>query len=123
MARQYDEDIDVRETPGLPGTPEAFLWRGRLYLVRGVLGHWRERRAWWTGRAARVLHGQDTSSGPADLPGGGVRVALGEEDEMWRVAASPGRAAGHGIYDLCRSSASAESDPTSGGWRLLRVAD
>src|SRR4051812_4230861 len=27
--------------------PEAFIWRGRLYVVRGVLAQWRERRAWW----------------------------------------------------------------------------
>ncbi|WP_260439795.1 DUF6504 family protein, partial [Humibacillus xanthopallidus] len=27
--------------------PEAFIWRGRLYVVRDVLATWRERRAWW----------------------------------------------------------------------------
>ena len=28
--------------------PTAFLWRGRLYVVRAVLGHWSQRRPWWT---------------------------------------------------------------------------
>ncbi|MBT0771069.1 hypothetical protein KIH74_19170 [Kineosporia sp. J2-2] len=36
----------------------AFLWRGRLYVVREVLGHWRERRDWWSTAAARALHGE-----------------------------------------------------------------
>ena len=27
--------------------PVAFTWRGRSYVVREVLDHWRERRAWW----------------------------------------------------------------------------
>ncbi|GAB3262882.1 hypothetical protein GCM10027456_44600 [Kineosporia babensis] len=40
----------------------AFLWRGRLYVVRGVLGHWRERRDWWSTAAARALHGDEWSA-------------------------------------------------------------
>lgn len=28
--------------------PPSFLWRGRLYRVRGVLVCWRWRGAWWT---------------------------------------------------------------------------
>lgn len=50
--RRYEEPIEVRaaadETAsGVPGAPEAFLWRGRLYVVREVLDHWKERRPWW----------------------------------------------------------------------------
>lgn len=52
MVRRYEEPIEVRaaadETAsGVPGAPEAFLWRGRLYVVREVLDHWKERRPWW----------------------------------------------------------------------------
>ena len=43
MGRQYDEPIEVRATP----TPEAFVWRGRLFVVREVQGRWQERRQWW----------------------------------------------------------------------------
>ena len=62
MVRRYEEPIEVRAGAGGAGegvvdragdincpdpTPSAFLWRGRLYIVRDVIGHWRERRAWW----------------------------------------------------------------------------
>ncbi len=128
MARRYGDTVDVRATPGDAGTPQAFLWRGRLYVVRAVLGHWRERRAWWTAHAARALHGDD--AGPGSGPGSGpeqdhapsVRSPLGEEHEVWRVEASSGRSAGGGVYDL-RRDLSAGPDEVSGAWRLLRVAD
>ena len=45
MVRRYDEVIEVRESPA--SGPALFLWRGRVYSVRSILGHWRERRAWW----------------------------------------------------------------------------
>src|SRR5665647_3313538 len=61
MVRRYEEPIEVRAGAGgadpasdtnragdisCPDpTPSAFLWRGRLYVVRDVIGHWRERRA------------------------------------------------------------------------------
>jgi len=92
-------------------TPSAFLWRGRLYVVRDVIGHWRERRAWW--REALdpdegergTAPGRSAANGPDSL-----------EQEVWRVEASPGRLDGTGVYDLGMNG------PTR-GWRLLRVAD
>ena len=45
-----DTGGDDRTTPsGDTGeqVPTAFLWRGRLYVVRAVLGHWSQRRPWW----------------------------------------------------------------------------
>jgi len=76
--------------------PVAFTWRGRSYVVREVLDHWRERRAWWR-----------TALEAGDL------VAEDLEERVWRVAASPGRALATGVYDLGRSRA----------WRLVRIAD
>ncbi|HEU5242467.1 MAG TPA: DUF6504 family protein, partial [Ornithinibacter sp.] len=38
-------DVPVKLHSGV--VPTAFIWRGRLYVVRDVLAHWRERRAWW----------------------------------------------------------------------------
>ena len=35
---------DGREAVDVTG-PEAFIWQGRLYVVRRVLAHWRERRS------------------------------------------------------------------------------
>jgi hypothetical protein len=133
--RMYADPVEVRPVPGDgTGAPAAFLWRGRLYVVRDVLGHWRERRAWWSTPAARLVHGE--GEGPVDGaregreadPGGTAnRVAgLAEEREVWRVAASPGRAYRGGVYDLSREPAGAAS-PSRGSpadeWRLVRIED
>jgi hypothetical protein len=146
MVRRYADTVEVRPAAGAAaedGTPSTFLWRGRLYVVREVLGHWRERRAWWTGAAARAVHGEGGEqqvaawaggraagapdlSGP-NLPAPGLPaldrrdVALGLEREVWRVEASPGRSFGSGVYDLCRDLSSTGAH--DGAWRLLRVAD
>lgn len=103
MVRRYEDPIEVRAQHGsTPAAPDAFLWRGRLYVVRDVLGHWRERRAWW--REA-LDPGADAVGSLTDL-----------EQEVWRVEASPGRMRGTGVYDLAH-------DGAAPGWRLLRVAD
>ena len=103
MGRRYDDDVQVQldlreESPG----PGAFIWQERLYQVREVLGHWYERTPWWEEAAERGL---DADSG---------------DGEVWRVAASAGRARGAGTYDLRRSPASGEPDA---GWQLLQVVD
>ena len=127
MVRRYEEPIEVRQTatgaPGAAGAPgpegvhgvpvedgpttpgpEAFVWRGRLYVVRAVLDRWQERRPWW--RDAREQ-------------GSGDVLTDARERQVWRVEASAGRCAGVGVYDL-------GADPQGLGtphWRLLRVAD
>lgn len=94
MTRRYAEAIEVRRRDD---RPEQFLWRERLYLVSEVLGHWLESRSWWE----------------PSTPG---RTPLDAEQEVWRVEASPGRAAGSGVYDL-------RFDWVSGRWALTRVVD
>lgn len=139
MVRRYDDPVEVRpagaDSSG-GSEPASFLWRGRLYVVREVLGHWREHRAWWMAPAARAVHGEvervpehSVGVGPVHRSspgalGGQTRSALafGEEHEVWRVEASRGRAFGCGVYDLCRDL-SATAPGAVGGWRLLRVAD
>jgi len=130
MARRYEDPVHVRPDDGEVAAgaepPTSFLWRGRLYVVRTVLGHWRERRAWWTETAARAVHGDDTGpefgAGPdggqpalAEVPAPGTRLALSDEREVWRVEAGCGQAAGLGVYDLCH-------DPGR-SWSLVRVGD
>ncbi len=110
MVRRYEEPIEVREgaredlTLGPGGVaglgPDAFVWRGRLYVVRAVLDRWQERRPWW--RDAREREGSDV-------------LTDARERQVWRVEASAGRSSGVGVYDLCADRASQ--------WRLLRVAD
>jgi hypothetical protein len=135
--RRYGDPVEVRPVAeaesGLgtatgeerPGTPDCFLWRGRLYVVRSVLGHWRERRAWWNESAAQALHGDASSAtpevGPEAGPEAGPEVdpapspAVEAEREIWRVEASAGQRAGVGVYDLCHEAGSV--------WSLLRIAD
>src|SRR5437868_12187123 len=115
--RKYADPVEVRTTTTTTTTdeeaeaPTAFLWRGRLYIVRDVLGHWRERRSWWSSPAARMLHGEggvpeDPSGG--DLAGAGLRVVeLAEEVQVWRVSASPRRSLARGVYALCAGPADA----------------
>lgn len=140
MVRRYEEPVEVRPAPD-GERPGSFLWHGRLYVVRDVLGHWQERRAWWASAAARAVHGVDAAGagapvadgvvdGAADGPDGpdgevrGPRVAVAPEREVWRVEASRGRVHGSGVFDLCRevvAEVGASGRPQA--WRLVRVAD
>lgn len=120
--------------------PAAFRWRGSRYVVRDVLGHWRERRSWWMGAAARAIH-HGTAAGPAVIgvtnssspPSSGAEylegptavatgwaAPLAEEYEVWRVEAARGSSGIVGVYDLCHDTG---VRPDTGAWRLLRIAD
>ncbi|MGV1008450.1 MAG: DUF6504 family protein [Dermatophilaceae bacterium] len=150
MVRRYNEPVEVKE--GMPcapasaeldalascaaGQPEAFIWRGRLYVVREVLAQWRERRAWW----------RDALDPPPGHPHG--IAAAARERQVWRVEASPGRLARSGVFDLARDDPAGPRQPDDDiagttadreaaavgvggcqpgdrtpGWHLLRVAD
>jgi len=137
MVRRYEEPIEVRAGAGLVGeaagegvmdpasdpTPSAFLWRGRLYVVRAVIGHWRERRAWWR----EALDSDEAAC---------EQLTNCLEQDVWRVEASPGRLAGIGVYDIgmhdigMRDAGMRDAgmrdlglNGSTRGWRLLRVAD
>lgn len=151
MVRRYEEPIEVRASRAegeadAPAqvTPDAFLWRGRLYVVHEVLDHWQERRAWWRdaleggsfgGQADALGHALGHAVGPAVEPtpdasraagsgepsGDDSDEAWGEgqpshERQVWRVTASPGQTASLGVYDL-------GFDGGSGRWLLLRAQD
>jgi hypothetical protein len=89
--------------------PEAFIWRGRLYVVRGVLAQWRERRAWWHD----ALEADETQVRPGE-----TLVAAASEQHVWRVEASPGWSFAPGVYDLAH-----DESPRGDRWSLVRVAD
>src|SRR6266487_3908982 len=44
MAKRYDEQVAVERDAGMPA---AFLWRGRRFEVRDVIGRWRIESRWW----------------------------------------------------------------------------
>ena len=138
MTRRYDDPVEVRRRDD---EPEQFLWRGRLYVVQGVLACWVETTAWWRGPAARAALSLDQEPSAAGEPSAGRRggasrgtgsggtalggtalggtalaVAEGAEREVWRVEAGSGRAHGTGVYDLC-------FDWAEGSWTLLRSLD
>jgi Domain of unknown function (DUF6504) len=144
MVRRYEEPIEVRARAGelsrsgavggAPGVassiatdeeqvPTAFLWRGRLYVVRDVLGHWSQRRPWWR-EALDPREDVDPGERSAGSDGaahvvGSLRTAADLEQDVWRVEASPGRLHQAGVYDLAREG----RGDAPGSWRLLRVAD
>lgn len=100
-------------------TPQQFLWRGRLYVVRDVLAHWVETGTWWTSTAAQAIYG--TADEPAGLPtatppGAGPTRSEDTERQIWRVEASAGRVQGSGVYDL-------SFEVGAGVWRLTRALD
>ncbi len=101
-----DSGGDGREAVDVAG-PEAFIWQGRLYVVRRVLAHWRERRSWWRD-ALDPVPGQPT----------GIDVAS-REQHVWRVEASRGQSFGTGVFDLTSDGA----EGSDADWRLVRVAD
>ncbi|MGB3184886.1 MAG: DUF6504 family protein [Ornithinimicrobium sp.] len=110
MSRQYHEQIEVQCDDVLLGrlqasaaehvdhgapVPTAFMWRGRVHVVRAVVAAWTVRVPWW--RLAEV----DTAS------------SSGLEQQVWRVEASIGPCLTTGVYDLTHDTC----------WRLLSVAD
>jgi hypothetical protein len=107
VVRRFSDPVEVRiSATGPLREPEAFIWRGRLYVVRDVLGQWRERRAWW-----RDLL-------PEPESGRSALAAAASEQQLWRVEASPGWSFAPGVYDLARDE-SARGEQ----WSLVRVAD
>lgn len=93
MSRVYGERIEVKAQDH---RPLRFVWRGRLYTVRGVLEHWVVSGEWW-----------QRSNPDTDVP---------PEREFWRVEASPGGEVPSAVYEL-RHDAGTED------WLLVRVWD
>ena len=123
MVRRFSDSVQVRvrerEQSGMArqapaaeasGAPhEAFIWRGRLYVVRAVVAHWRERRAWWR---------DALDADEAQVRPGETLVAASREQHVWRVEASPGWSFAPGVYDLAHDEL-----PRGDRWSLVRVAD
>jgi hypothetical protein len=109
VVRRYDEPIEVRGGSPAGGAatldaaagyaPDAFVWRGRLFVVRAVQDHWHERRAWWRDAL-------DTGS-----------PRSGTERHVWRVEARAGASGAPGVFDL------GSDGGARGPWRLLRALD
>ncbi len=106
--RQYDDPVEVRR--GMGEGPEQFLWRGRLWKVRSVVGHWVETVPWWPEAGA---------STQSVAPGSPGRAALLVERETWRVEAGRGTHPERdqwGVFDLSHNGA-------DGRWQLVGCVD
>ncbi|WP_208972151.1 DUF6504 family protein [Kineococcus rubinsiae] len=140
MVRRFSDTIHVRSgvQDGAEGVPVQFLWRGRLYVVRDVLSHWRERSAWWEHSAVAAVHGDADAPASTAPASGGVGTAVRRvlevgvlERVVWRVEASAGRAGVVGVYDLAHparpGTAAVSEVPATpvpeDEWQLLRVSD
>jgi Domain of unknown function (DUF6504) len=110
VVRRFSDPVQVKVQAKVG--PEAFIWRGRLYVVRDVLAHWRERRAWWRD----ALDADEEQVRPGE-----TLVAAASEQHIWRVEASPGWSFAPGVYDLAHDE-SAHDGPDD-RWSLVRVAD
>ena len=124
--RKYNDPVEVRKgmvagPGGRQEGPEQFLWRGRLWKVCDVVGHWVETGPWWQSSGVHAVLGSDTGT---DTGGTGTATLtapdLVAEREVWRVEAARGLAAagteGRGVFDLVL-------DWTDGSWRLARCVD
>ena len=98
--RRYDETVAVEAAGDASGQPSRFLWRGRLYIVRGILAHWVELGAWWRQRDREGL--------PLHVDGRGRHV--------WRVEARAGASSTDGVFDLAHDEGARE-------WSLTRAHD
>ncbi len=134
--RRYDESIEVRKgspEAGEEQAPAQFLWRGRLWKVRGVVAHWVETGPWWQSPGAQAVVGSDDAvpvpGAGGGAAGGGVATDLLTEREVWLVEAVRGRAAA-----LATRAGQADGDPgigvfelvfdwAVGGWRLTGCLD
>ncbi len=119
MARRYDETAQVQR--GLVDEQEAparIIWRGRLYVVRAVLGHWVQTAPWWRPSALQGVYGTDAAN-PSDAQGTEDRpVAVLDvgQREVWRVEVRAGRIAPRVVLDLAL-------DRSTGDWWVLRSHD
>ncbi len=59
MSRLFPDPVEVLRRDG---DPDQFLWRGRHYVVREVLGRWTESGQWWRAPAVHALASGDASS-------------------------------------------------------------
>ena len=113
MRSVHEEPVEVARGGD---SPERFLLRDRLYVVRAVLARWVEPGGWrWSGpgRVAPVVvavgAGPAGAARAAPAPAGmppvihSVPVHLSDR-QVWRVEAAAGRSARPEVFDLCHET-------------------
>ena len=134
MSRRYCEQVQVQLGEPLLGlpvvsrptaeVPTAFIWRGRVHLVREVLDHWTQRLPWWQDTGI-VAEGADSADEPVAGQSTAGRSAGQQpvmEQQVWRVEAGAGRVMGTGVYDLTLERGTG-AHAGEQQWHLVRVSD
>jgi len=121
---EFDDAVEVHSAvvDGI-GTPDQFLWRGRLWRVCSVQSHWTETAAWWERGIIGTRSAQDALVPCASVEPAGNAASVGVLDADWgprravyRVEAGCGRHGRRELFELAH-------DPDSGRWQLERVTD
>ncbi|HWD08556.1 MAG TPA: DUF6504 family protein [Actinomycetota bacterium] len=83
LTKRYNDRIEVDWAEPRPGMaqPSAFCWRGRRYVVAGLLKYWREAGEWWDPARAR-----DHEWFRVEAEGGVYDLAFDRLLETWRLA-------------------------------------
>lgn len=96
--RNYHEPICVL----FSDSPQQFIWRNRLLLVKEVQGRWSRSTAWWESPRVSAARGDTaTKDTQEETAGADVTSDLVQEQEVWRVEAGNGMQ--RGVYELARS--------------------
>ncbi len=91
----------VEAVANAAGAPVHFRWRGRRYVVCGVIANWVEAVPWWRGSL--------------------LATGASGQCQIWRVEAAE-RAGSRGVYELRRISRMHDI-PDVDTWHLVRVLD
>ena len=76
VTKLYEETVAVERDAGMPA---AFVWRGRRYEVRDVIGRWRIEGRWWE-------DGRDREYWRVEARGGAVvDLYLDRRGERWHL--------------------------------------
>jgi len=106
MRSVHEEPVEVARSGE---SPEQFLLRGRLHVVRAVLARWVEPGGWrWSGPGQVAPMPPTGGAGIAVIHSVPVDLA---DRELWRVEAAAGRSARPQVFDLCRDTAAAPPAP------------
>lgn len=120
--RRCHDPITVRlgEPVGVSGCAVSeFIWRQRLWKVRGVEAAWVESAPWWLGPQVRAVRG-DHATNPGSRDEAGSAGGDDDDDDLlgeqqvWRVQA--GNGVSEGVFELALTARDAT-------WMLRSVVD
>ena len=80
MTKVYEELVTVERDAGMPS---AFVWRGRRYDVRDVIGRWRIEGRWWEDGRDREYWRVEARGGAGGARSADRRAGRGHLARLW----------------------------------------